>query len=85
MAKKQSIEEIVTEQTETDVTVEEETVDTVEEVTVDAATHTVTYGETLPSIAELYRGNESNYSYAQKLKKLNANKHLTSGTVLTLP
>jgi len=77
MAKKQSIEEIVTEQTETDVTVEE--------VTVDAATHTVTYGETLPSIAELYRGNESNYSYAQKLKKLNANKHLTSGTVLTLP
>ena len=76
MAKKQSIEELVTEQAET----VEET------VTVNAPkTHTVTYGETLPSIAELYRGTESNYSYAQKLKMLNANKHLTSGTVLTLP
>ena len=77
MAKNKN-EEIVEELLE----VENETI--LEEVE-EPKTHTVTYGETLPSIAELYRGTESNYSYAQKLKILNANKHLTSGTVLTLP
>jgi hypothetical protein len=84
MAKKQTIEETVEELTLETVEVEE----TVEEVTVEEttpATHTVKHGETLVSISELYRGEESNYSYAKKLKTLNNNKHLTSGTTITLP
>jgi len=48
-------------------------------------THIVTYGETWVSISEMYKGKQSNYTYAKQLKAANSNKHLTSGTVLTLP
>ena len=92
--KKKTAEELVSEQTETEtVEYKHDAVDGDNDGLVQdgtpferpVKTHIVTYGETYPSIAELYRGSETNYAYAKKLKALNAKKHLTSGTVLTLP
>jgi hypothetical protein len=77
MAKKKTVEEVVVEQTET---ITEEVV-----VVVEPKTHTVSYGETWVSIAELYKGKASNNSYAKKLTQLNSNKPLTNGTTVYLP
>ena len=77
MAKKKN-EEIVEELLE----VENETI--LEEVE-EPKTHTVTYGETWVSIAELYKGKQANKTYAEKLKTLNNNKTLSNKTVLLLP
>lgn len=77
MAKKQNIEELVAEQTETvteEVAVKE---------TVEANTHTVSDGETWVSISELYRGSQSNKAYAQELIAKNGDK-LTKGAIIKL-
>lgn len=78
MAKKKTIEEVVIEQTETETVISEVIDET-------PKTHTVSYGETWVSISELYKGKETNNSYAKKLTELNGNKNLTNGSIITLP
>lgn len=73
MAKKQNIEELVVEQTET-----------VTEETVEPTTHTVQSGDTYVSISEQYRGAKSNHAYAKELIAKNNGAILTKGAIIVL-
>ena len=75
MAKKQNIEELVAEQTET---VTEEVIETIE-----PTTHTIVEGDTWVSISELYRGVKTNNSYAKELIAKNGDK-LVKGAIINL-
>lgn len=79
MAKKQSIEELVTEQSETEIVEQVEV--TVEEVA--PKTHTVNTGDTWVSISELYRGSKTNKAYAQELIAKNG-VNLNKGAIINL-